>query len=170
MIKNKKTVFTKKTVLIAIGLSALAVISGVAFYAYKNITAEPSLEVAQQTNISIPVMSDSDTINPATMLKGQFKDGDAVHSGSGDVSVVNTDEGPILVFGDNFKVTNGPDLLVYLSPNSSDEPLGEFASLGKLKSISGEQAYNLPSNYTDYKTVVIWCRAFTITFATAELK
>ncbi len=166
--KNNKSLSRKKIV-ISVLIISLAVLCLIAAYAYFNINAKPSLEVAQQPNIPIPVMSNDKMVETVVPLKGQFKDGDAVHSGVGDVSVIDTEEGPILVFSDNFKVTNGPDLFVYLSPNLSNEPLGEFASLGKLKSNTGEQAYNLPSNYSDYKTVVIWCRAFTTTFATAEL-
>jgi hypothetical protein len=81
----------------------------------------------------------------------------------------NTANGPVLTFGEDFKVTSGPDLFVYLSPNAPGESLGDFASLGKLKSISGPQSYNAPINFSEYKTVVIWCRAFNTTFSTAEL-
>jgi hypothetical protein len=52
----------------------------------------------------------------------------------------------------------------------ANEPLGDFASLGTLKSSAGAQAYNLPNNYSDYKTVVIWCRAFRVTFSSVELR
>jgi hypothetical protein len=160
--KNIKILFTLITfVVVFIGI-----------FAFINVNEKPSLEVKQQTNIIIPETSvtENKTMKTEATLNGTFKDGDAVHSGTGNVSIVKNEDQAILVFDDNFKVTNGPDLLVYLSPNLPDEPLGNFASLGKLKSISGKQAYNLPDNYTDYKTVVIWCRAFSVTFATAELK
>ena len=173
MIKNKKTskIYRKRPFII--GLVFLLVVAGlVGTYAVMNINKAPSLQVEQQANITIPTSSNNvnDTVSPKTLPSGEFKDGDAVHSGMGRVQVVDTPEGPILVFGENFKVTVGPDLLVYLSPNMANEPIGEFASLGKLKSNSGQQAYNLPNNYSEYKTVIIWCRAFGVTFATAEIK
>lgn len=174
MNKNKKSskIYKYRLLIIITGICLLVGLGFVGVTAVKNINEKPALQVEQQTNITIPPISSStnDTKSPETLASGEFKDGDAVHSGTGNVQIVETPEGPILVFGENFKVTNGPDLLVYLSPNAAEEPLGEFASLGNLKSTSGKQAYNLPSNYSDYKTVVIWCRAFSVTFATAELQ
>jgi hypothetical protein len=103
------------------------------------------------------------------VLAGEFRGQDAVHQSSGQARIEDSATGPLLYF-ENFSVTPGPDLFVYLSPNAAGQDLGEFVSLGNLKADSGNQSYNLPANYRDYKTVVIWCRAFSFTFATAELK
>jgi hypothetical protein len=174
---KKQSGFSAVVLLVVIVLLGAAV--GVGIFAYKNISEKPAVTVEQDENIAIPKVSNdvnsqndgniSQTPANEVVLSGQFKDGDAVHSGSGSVQVVQTTDGPVLSFGEDFKVTNGPDLLVYLSPNPAGEDLGEFASLGALRSNSGAQAYNLPDNYKDYKTVVIWCRAFSVTFSTAEL-
>jgi hypothetical protein len=75
----------------------------------------------------------------------------------------------VLSFKEDFEVAQGPDLFVYLSPNPAGQDLGEYASLGSLKAIRGSQQYTLPDNYASYKTAIIWCRAFGVTFATAEL-
>ncbi len=68
---------------------------------------------------------------------------------------------------------NGPDLRVYLvaGPVVNDSDVGEFVDLGGLKGNKGTQQYSIPAG-TDterYSTVVIWCRAFTVSFAKAEL-
>ncbi len=160
----------KKPVIILLG-TAVVVAAAVGAFVFMNVKDEP-VEVVQQTNTSPePAQGTETPANPTSpVLIGNFVNGDAVHSGTGAVRMTNTADGPILVFSEDFKVTNGPDLFVYLSPNAPGESLGEFASLGKLKSTTGAQSYNAPQNFKDYKSVVIWCRAFRTTFSAAELK
>ena len=47
----------------------------------------------------------------------------------------------------------------------------EFEDLGALKGNKGDQQYALPRglDLSDYSTVVIWCRAFSVNFARAPL-
>lgn len=107
------------------------------------------------------------------MKFGHFIKIDAVHKGEGGAEFYTSDSGPILRFKDDFKVTKGPDLFVYLSKQKnidSTKELGEYVSLGRLQAASGEQFYTLPSNYMDYFSVVIWCRAFGVLFSVAELE
>lgn len=164
--KHNQNGFTH--LLIAVSLVLAVVIAGAGFFVYRNVSEKPTVEVEQNLQISKEEISTNPEQKP--ILSGTFSDADAIHKGTGTANIIETDDGPILIFEDNFKTTNGPDLFVYLSPNPAGESLGDFASLGKLKSISGSQAYSLPENYKDYKTVVIWCRAFSTTFTTAELR
>jgi hypothetical protein len=161
--------FSKRTTIIGVIALTLGIVSiiGVSAVAYINITNEkPVLTVEQNSNITTTEVND--TYPDQAIATGTFKDGDAVHQGSGTAKIVTTSTGPKLLF-ENFSTIPGPDLFVYLSPNAANEDLGEFVSLGKLKSISGDQVYDLPENYQDYKTVVVWCRAFSVTFTFAEL-
>lgn len=157
----------RKTVWIIVIALVVILAAAIGAYVYRNINEKPPVVVEQQPNSTV---NEEETPQSAITLRGEFKDGDNVHSGEGTIEVIETSEGPILSFGSNFSVTQGPDLFVYLSPNAAGQELGEFASLGPLQSISGEQTYTLPANYRDYKTVIIWCRAFSVTFATAELQ
>ena len=77
----------------------------------------------------------------------------------------------VLKFSSDFKADNGPDLLVYLSENEvqSGGELDPFVSLGKLKSNSGEQIYSLPDDVSNFKSVVIFCRAFNAPFGATDL-
>lgn len=159
MLKSKKTILA---VIVAITVAVL--IAGIVVFL--NITEKPSVTVSQNTTVSSEQVAN--VAAEKVLLSGSFVDGDAIHKGSGNAKVIQTDEGPVLSF-ENFKVTNGPDLFVYLSPNPAGEDLGSFASLGKLQKIEGNQVYALPDNYQDYETVVIWCRAFSTTFSTASL-
>jgi hypothetical protein len=157
----------KRTILTIFIIIAILILGVVGVYAYRNINEKPPVVVDQTMNNTESEGTDVD--ESETTLKGTLKGYDDLHWGKGTVEVIETQDGPLLSFGDDFEVAPGPDLFIYLSPNAPGEDLGEFASLGSIKSNTGAQQYNLPENYTDYKTVVVWCRAFGVTFATAEL-
>lgn len=71
---------------------------------------------------------------------------------------------------EDFSVQNGPDLFVYLSTNPngwSDDGL----NLGELRATDGSFNYDVPVGVDiyQYQSVVIWCRAFAVLFATAPI-
>ena len=156
---------------IAYALLGILLIAGTGYgiFAYQNIREKPPVVVEQDSATNASQTQES-LANPGStvVLNGSFVDGDALHKALGVAKIVINNNQPQLVFQD-FKVRDGPDLFVYLSPNPPGQDLGEYASLGKLQSSSGDQTYKLPDNYKDYQTVVIWCRAFSVTFATAQL-
>lgn len=171
------------TIAIIVGVITLA---GGGYFVYKNLSEQPVATVEQNENIDADELLDNmkadnqseksadkfreEDMSSNASLDGVFQDADAIHKGSGTATVTETADGPVIVFSKDFKVTPGPDLLVYLSPNEAASPLGEFVSLGKLKSNSGSQAYNLPDNYKDFKSVTVWCRAFSVKFTYANLE
>lgn len=167
---------SRKPIMVAgIFAAAIGVIAavGITGFALNNIAEEAPIEVQQPAAVEPPPTPDSEADDsvaaPVVLRSGMFVDGDAIHRGSGTVSIVDDGEQVLLVFGDDVSITPGPDLFVYLSPNGPGDELGEFVSLGTLTANTGAQAYVLPENIGDYRTVVIWCRAFSVTFATAEL-
>ena len=70
---------------------------------------------------------------------------------------------------ENITTSNGPDLHVYLSKEIY--PI-KFIDLGKLKSTSGNQVYDVSGmpNYADYKYALIHCQQYDHLFGSAELK
>lgn len=66
---------------------------------------------------------------------------------------------------DNFSISSGPDLKVYLS--KSDSP-SEFVNLGNLTS---QTVYPIPANVTiaDYSHVLIHCQQYNHLYAIAQL-
>lgn len=159
--KNKKF-------FLAVGVFGVIAMIGIAAFAYRNITAKPKAVITQTPNIQTSKVIEQ-AQSRGVEKTGSFQDADGFHKGSGTAEIVQTEDGPVLIFK-NFKVTQGPDLFVYLSPNKDAAPVGEFVSLGALKSISGEQAYNLPDDYANYKSVAVWCRAFNVKFTSANLE
>ena len=69
---------------------------------------------------------------------------------------------------DNFEITNGPDLFVYLG---KDGEYDKNANLGGLKGIVGGQNYLIPREIgiSKYNEVWVWCRAFGVGFGVANL-
>src|SRR5690242_2356699 len=76
----------------------------------------------------------------------------------------------------DFATSNGPDVRVYLvaatdaSDNESVTKAG-FVELGRLKGNQGDQNYDVPDDLdlSRYRAVTIWCRRFSVNFATAPL-
>ena len=165
---SRKPIVIAGIVAASIGLVAAL---GIGAFAFTNIASDAPLEVEQPAAVEPPAVDTEaeGDVESVVLRSGMFVDGDAVHRGSGTVSVVDDGEQLLLVFGDDVSITPGPDLFVYLSPNAPGGDLGEIVSLGTLTSPTGTQAYVLPEDIDDYRTVVIWCRAFSVTFATAEL-
>jgi len=116
-------------------------------------------------NMSLPV-------NPEDTNKsiaGNFMSaGDGFHHVEGVAKVINLQDGRNLLRLENLKSTNGPDLYVYLS---TDRGVSDFVNLGRLKGNIGNQNYEVPAgtDLTKYDTVLIWCRAFSTLFGSANL-
>ncbi len=109
----------------------------------------------------------------ATVLKqGEFTEIDSVHKGSGVAKVIEQD-GKYFLTLEDFKVTNGPDLFVYLSKNkdiTKKAELGEFKNLQALKGNEGNQVYEISKEDADnFESVVIWCKRFGVLFSSATL-
>jgi hypothetical protein len=116
-----------------------------------------------------PTGSVNDTFDTAAATA--IKSGSLVgigHTVSGTAAIYQS-TGKKTVLLDPFSSQNGPDLKVYLS---KDVNASSYISLGKLKSTSGKQSYEIPDNpdVTDYKYVMVWCEQFTVVFGRAELK
>jgi Electron transfer DM13 len=106
---------------------------------------------------------------PNILRTGSFVGaGDGIHIAEGMAKVIPLQDGSNILRLENLRVTNGPDLYVYLA---SDKSASDFVSLGKLKANNGNQNYNIPSeiDLTKYDTVLIWCRPFSVLFGSAEL-
>ena len=75
---------------------------------------------------------------------------------------------------ENFNVTSGPDLYVYLSdstnPTHSVGNLGNYVDLGLLKATSGNQNYDVPARAENYRTAIIWCKQFGVLFSFAVME
>ncbi len=94
--------------------------------------------------------------------------GDGIHNAQGSARILNLEDGRAVLRLEDFRVTNGPDLYVYLS---TDKGASDYVDLGRLKANAGNQNYELPSgiDLSKYDNVVIWCKAFSVYFGGAQL-
>lgn len=144
----------------------LALLAGVAVIALSIIvyTGAAPTEVSAQSP------------QPVLLAGGQFGGADSFHKGEGKARVFRLSDGALVLRLEEFKVTNGPDLYVYLSghpaPRSGSQVHeGRALEIARLKGNIGNQNYALPPNVdlSKFKSVVIYCKQFSVVFSTAEL-
>lgn len=98
------------------------------------------------------------------------------HTTTGRARVVELADGSRFVRLERLDTSDGPDLRIYLT----DQPLsddwrvwddGNVVDLGALKGNVGDSNYRIPDavDLADFRTVVIWCRRFTVGFAVAPI-
>lgn len=89
----------------------------------------------------------------------------------GTATLVTESDGSLtLNFSEDFRVSNGPGLYIYLSNNARNVTGG--VELRALISTNGEQSYSVPADVTidQFNFVVVYCRPFGAPFGAAELQ
>lgn len=113
------------------------------------------------------------TVAGGTVLaRGELAVVDSVHKGSGPVEIAEVAGKRVVRFLD-VAIQNGPDLHVYLGRGGGGAyDGGRDLYIGALKATNGTFSYELPAgvNLGDYKSVIVWCRAFFTLFTYADLK
>lgn len=113
--------------------------------------------------------------NPTILANGQFTEIDAIHGASGIATIYQLPDNSRILRFEDFRVTNGPDLHVFLTRNGApvkpDEIGTDYVDLGRLKGNVGNQNYTIPNevDFGVYKGVVIYCVQFGALFSTVDL-
>ena len=109
---------------------------------------------------------DSSKENSIVIIKtGEFE-GLTGHKAKGIAKIIQVNDMTFLRF-EEFDVTNGPDLRVYVTQNGN---VHDGIHLDKLKGSRGDQNYLLENvDIVVYNTIVIYCQPFGVYFAQAEL-
>jgi len=108
------------------------------------------------------------SIGANTVRQGELVRINTVDYGSGAVRLV---QGVDLVLRfENIDVAGAPDMYVYLSDRTDGQP-GTFIDLGKLKATNGSFNYTVSAgvDVTAVRSVVVWCRQFSVTVTYALL-
>lgn len=123
---------------------------------------------------SPPPPVDPSPKGPEELSRGDFRP--LEHDVEGRALVIETADGRRYVRFEDFETSNGPDLLVYLSVLGADQGWfdaddAEYLDLGELKGNIGDQNYELAADVdlSKYRSVVIWCRRFSVGFAVAPI-
>jgi hypothetical protein len=90
--------------------------------------------------------------------------------------VVERDGKTFIVFADDFRAANGPDLKIFLSPQTVADVTGKTAvngaiNIGELKATKGTQEYEVPAgvNLSDYNSVLVHCEAYSVLWGGGDL-
>lgn len=130
-------------------------------------SAKPS--ATSKTGLATILPTDSP---PAAVqaISGRFAGADSFHFGRGVVSVLEPSPGKFVLRFEDFEVQNGPDLFVYVSGDPAGYAAGA-AEVARLKATKGSFNVDVPANVdvSGIRSVVIWCKAFGVQFAHAEL-
>lgn len=102
---------------------------------------------------------------PALVAGGSFRSG--AHETAGRAALIDLPDGQRVLTLTGFATDPGPDLRVYLTPGDGSSTRGAL-DLGRLKGNKGNQQYLVPRG-APRGGVVIWCRAFSVSFGTAAL-
>ena len=132
----------------------------------KDMIMEESAKVTQIVSEDMDEMVKEESSNELEIIKTGTFEGLAGHQAQGIAKILEINGESFLRF-EEFDVTNGPDLRVYLTPNGD---VHDGIHLDKLKGSKGNQNYSLEDIDTDvYDTVVIYCQPFGVYFGQAEL-
>ncbi len=111
-------------------------------------------------------------VGGSLLARGDLRRVDDVHRGSGPVAIVET-EGRRFVRFEDVAIANGPDLYVFLARGTGGAyDARADLNLGRLKATNGTFAYEVPANanLVEYRSVIVWCRAFSVLFTWADLR
>jgi len=137
---------------------------------YANETL-PAVSAATAAPLATSQASNAPTAAARVLAEGELRYVDTVHNGKGPVRIIELG-GQRFVRFEDVAITNAPDLHVYLSRESGGK-WSESASLylGALKATNGSFNYEVPARMTvgDYKSVVVWCRAFGVLITWANV-
>lgn len=113
--------------------------------------------------------------DPVALVGGPVTGADDAHQGAGTATAYELADGSRVLRLEDFSVTNGPQLHVYLAPVDEagvpDVDAAGAVDLGPLKGNVGNQNYDIPDgvDLASPTAVVVWCVPFRVTFATAVL-
>ena len=110
------------------------------------------------------------------VVTGEFRGADRFHNGEGSATVYRLPDGGLILRLEDFRVTNGPDLRVLVSPAPNPDDGSEvktegYVELGGLKGNVGNQNYDISPDYPeeDLGSILIYCKPFRVIFAVAAL-
>lgn len=98
------------------------------------------------------------------------------HETKGTADVRMLEDGSRVLRLEGFTTSNGPDVRIYLvrgSDGTQDDAIkrGDFIDLGALKGNIGDQNYAISADVdlSEYQSVSIWCRRFSVNFGATML-
>lgn len=120
------------------------------------------LAIAVPAGIASPALAQNTTLGTGSFV------GASGHETSGSVSIVQTAQGTMVVFGADFSFDGAPDPKVGFGHDGFDEG----SLIAPLQSNAGEQIYVVPAtlDVSQYNEVYVWCEEFSVPLGVARLQ
>ena len=144
------------------------------------VIEEPIEETPTQENSpSIPFEQEPEPAieYPLTLAQGDLISHE--HETSGQVYILELEDGSKVLRLENLNTSDGPQLEVWITDAPVIEGFdgwfvfddGKYESLGDLKATEGNQNYELPDELelSHFSSVSIWCSRFAVSFGAAQL-
>jgi hypothetical protein len=154
-------------------ITGLVALGGVAWYLFRPELLLVNKRVNEAV-VPVSAQSTETAAAPSALARGAFHS--VAHETHGTATVLDLGGGKRILRLTDFETSNGPDVRVYLvaAPDASDNATvskAGFVELGALKGNQGDQNYDVPASVDlgTYRAVTIWCRRFSVNFATAPL-
>lgn len=157
-------------------VSVLLLLVGIGWYLLRPELLFVSKTVHEEFPAGAPIEPKAPTGKAAaTLLTGNFHG--VAHETRGVATIYQLPDGGRTLRLTEFETSNGPDVRVYLvaAADAGDHETVKragFIDLGAMKGNRGEQNYDVPdhADLEKYRSVTIWCRRFSVNFATAPLQ
>ena len=107
------------------------------------------------------------------LARGDLMGTDAFHTASGEVLLVRSPDGGVVLRFQDYEVRNGPDLHIYLTPDPGGDVHADGAvEISEIRATQGFVNYDVPADldHGSFRAAVIYCKRFSVTFAVAELR
>jgi len=153
---------------LALPVLGTAVVTAASIMGYLLYASSVDRVVDEQVAVAAPGPAPAEPDGNVALAGGAFES--AAHETTGKVTLIKLAEGGTVLTLTGFQTDPGPDLRVYLVTGGADD-LGDVVDLGALKGNRGDQQYDVSRSVDPerYRTVVIWCRAFSVAFGSAGL-
>ena len=130
-------------------------------------------ETPAATETATPTAAPTQAATGELISMGELMGSDSFHTASGQVLLVRGPEGELILRFQDFEVRNGPDLFIYLTPDpDGDVHVDGAINLSEIRATSGSVNYEVPDDVDpgSFQSAVVYCRAFSVIFATAQLQ
>lgn len=147
------------------------------------LKATPTMAVAMAQAVTSPdnIIPTQDQgmpalTNPTVIAGGTFTEIDVLHTAKGTVTIYQLPDDSRLLRLEDFDVTNGPDLHLYLvrnpKPREQKDVGNDYIDLGALKGNVGNQNYQVPTeaDLSAYRGIIVYSVQFGVIFSSAELR
>jgi hypothetical protein len=136
-----------------------------------------ALTLASCSTVSTQAINDQ-VVEPTTLSSGALAQITSGHPTSGTAKLIKLADGSYVARFENLSTVGGPDVHVWVSEgsdlsNSGTVGSSKYTDLGSIKSTNGNQNYVVALSAAEVgkiKSIIIWCKAFSVAFGGATLK